>query len=186
MPTYDLVQSVVDHAGFHVADFWPSLLHRLSGGTAPTPRRGSTDFSALSCCAMGMSASAVKLTICWDDTSLVTHRSDCMASTDSIGQTINQTDITEQATIGLTICALPSLCPGNRITRVSQIGSRADYYLNGRSTEMIEIGGTNAGATTIGTLFNQKRAQILQGIAQDAWVLVASFATAETRLEKVR
>lgn len=186
MAPYDIVQSITDHPGLHVADFWPSLLFLLSNPVTGVADADQVDLAAETACAAGATPAADTLTLRWAATALHSHRSDTLASARSASGTLNATDITEQATIGLSLCALPALCPGNCISRVSQIGTRADYYMNGRTSEMIEIGGSNDPTASVSALFTRKEKQILQGRARSAWVLIANFATRALRLEKVR
>ncbi|MBI4863626.1 MAG: hypothetical protein HY815_25710 [Candidatus Riflebacteria bacterium] len=187
MPEYDLTQSTSDHPDLQVSCFWPSLLLRLSPGGVPVPRAASVDVDAHHACRAGQPALTESTsTISWNAKSVDAQRSDCFAAADAVDRTLNQGDITEHAAIGLALCALPALCPGNSVTRVSQIGSRADYYMNGRSDEMIEIGGINDLGKSIDVLHRDKAKQILAGAARHAWVCVANFVPRSLRLEKVR
>ena len=62
---------------------------------------------------------------------------------------------------------------------------RGDFYLNGRRDEMLEVSGTVRGS--LDARFSKKREQILlNAVLRKALVSVSRFASATSRLERVR
>jgi hypothetical protein len=128
----------------------------------------------------------VPWTIDWSESTITAERSDCFSSADALGQTAHDRRITEDASIGATLCALADLGPGNQISYIAQIGTQADYYLNGSNNEVIEISGTNDPNTSLSTVRASKTSQVLKSSATAAWICVVHFDQRQLILEMVR
>ena len=93
--------------------------------------------------------------------------------------------ITELAAIGTAFCLVSSLMPGERITKVAAIGQRGDFFLNDRRDQMLEISGTLT--DDLDARFARKKRQILLNeTLRKAVVNVSRFASATSRLERVK
>ena len=102
-----------------------------------------------------------------------------------LAQAKNEEQITELAAIGTAFCVMALLMPGEKITKVAIKGDRGDFYLNGRRDEMLEVSGTVRGS--LDARFSKKREQILlNAVLRKALVSVSRFASATSRLERVR
>ena len=97
----------------------------------------------------------------------------------------NEDQITELAAIGTAFCMMVVLMPGERITKVTAKGDRGDFFLNGRRDEMMEISGTVR--DNLDSRFSRKKRQILLNkMLRKAIVNVSRFASATSRLERVK
>jgi hypothetical protein len=72
------------------------------------------------------------------------------------------------------------------VSRVAKIGTRADYYLNGSSHEMIEIGGSNDPTSTVSVMRSAKVRQLAQCAATHTWLCVVNFTLRTVLLEMIR
>jgi hypothetical protein len=102
-----------------------------------------------------------------------------------LSKTLNDTQLTENAALGVAFALVAVLSPDDEITEVVQVGGRGDYYLNRRRDEMIEVSGVGKGDLT--ERFAGKTKQVLANAALTrAFVCIIGFDPAAARLERVR
>ncbi|MBI4871062.1 MAG: hypothetical protein HY814_05805 [Candidatus Riflebacteria bacterium] len=94
--------------------------------------------------------------------------------------------VSEHAAVVVGVLALPYFSPGNVVTKVAAIGARADYYVNGSHTCMLECSGSNDPGNRVESMLKRKQRQVLKGKARTVWVSVSNFASRQTALKRVR
>lgn len=184
--SYDLSNSASISSRVWAPSFWASLMYRVSLSINPVPRKHMASIQTEFGAALAPAPTVLdSLELSWDDASLTTIKSDCLSEADRVPDSHHDRRITEDAAIGLAICALQAFKTGSRVTRVAQIGKRCDYYLNDSNAEMIEVSGSNAKTAAISTRAKAKSKQAKASGAKVAWYYVCNFATQKAALQRV-